>query len=199
MYGGFREMRNPVAWWMARRVWRHSKRSDRSVALCLVLFWVIAGSAGAQAPDAGPDSDVGLVPPPEILDPELGDPEEIEPLAWWAGELSLAIGGDYSSGDYGQREDTDMLYVPFTATYLFEELAMTPWGGDQLELQITMAYLRIRGEGTVLPGGDVPGGTALPRSTEQGFGDTIQFARYLPLVKQQGGNAFSSARHRSVG
>jgi hypothetical protein len=160
-----------------RRRWRFCLPA----ALLGTLVFVLPFAADAQAPDAGPDSDVRLVPQTGVLYPGLREAGEGEPLPWWAGELSLAMGGDYSSGDYGLPKDTDMLYVPFTAAYLFEELALTPWGGDQLELQITLAYLRIRGEGTVLPGGDVRGGSALPRQTEDGFGDIYLLANYIWL------------------
>ncbi len=157
------------------------RRIGQALGFALGLSLVLPMFAGAQAPDAGPDSDVGLVSPPEVLDPALREEVQAGSLPWWAGELSLAIGGDYSSGDYGQPEDTDMLYVPFTATYLFEQLGVTPWGGDQLELEITLSYLRIRGEGTVLPGGDVPGGSVFARRTEDGFGDIYLLATYIWL------------------
>ena len=151
--------------------------------VCAALF--VCAPVIGSAQETAPDSDVGLVLPPEVLTPELTETGEMESLKWWAGELSLAIGGDYSSGDYGQPEDTDMLYIPFTATYLFEDLAVTPWGGDQLEFQITLSYLRIRGDGTVLSGGDVPGGPARDRTTEDGFGDIFLLANYIWLPPWQ--------------
>ena len=147
----------------------------------LILSMLLFDVTIAVAQNVGFTSDAGAVPPSTVREHELLEPPEVDSFPWWAGELALALGGDYSSGDYGQRQDTDMLYIPFTATYLFEDLALTPYEGDQLELRVTMSYLRIRGEGTVLPGGTASREASRRRSTEEGFGDIYLLANYIWL------------------
>jgi len=90
------------------------------------------------------------------------------------GMLKLTAGVDYSSGDYGQTDDTQMLYLPFTLKY--ESL---PWG-----LQLTVPWLSIAGSGTVvggIDGGIVIGGHGAigghgkrqRQTTESGLGDVV--------------------------
>ncbi len=63
---------------------------------------------------------------------------------WLRGELSTSAGLDYSTGDYGDPEDTDIWYAPFTLAYLFDD-APTPYRNDQLELKVTVPYVRVSG------------------------------------------------------
>ena len=63
----------------------------------------------------------------------------------------LSIGLDFSSGDYGLPEDTEMLYLPVTLSY--ETL---PWF-----FSATVSYLSIDGPGGVIGGGD-GGGIVAP-------------------------------------
>lgn len=77
--------------------------------------------------------------------------------------LQLSTGVDYSSGDYGDAEDTDMLAIPFSLKYQ---------AGD-FYLRASVSYLDVKGpdglvpgEGGVTPG--TPGGAITSRS---GIGD----------------------------
>ena len=91
------------------------------------------------------------------------------------GRLKLTIGMDYSSGDYGQTDNTQMLYLPFTLKY-----ETFPWG-----LQLTIPWLSITGSGTVV--GGVDGGVVIGgrgqgqgqrRTTESGLGDVVAGASF---------------------
>lgn len=83
----------------------------------------------------------------------------------------FSTGVDYSSGDFGGKAETDVLYVPMTA-----RASLGKW-----TLRATMPYLEItgpadivvdEGETTGAPGG---GG---PRRTVSGFGDTTLALTY---------------------
>ncbi|MFP8876494.1 MAG: hypothetical protein VCB99_06205, partial [Myxococcota bacterium] len=51
---------------------------------------------------------------------------------WLEGELSLATGIDYREGDYGEPTDSEILYLPFTVSYLFDHFALTETPNDRL-------------------------------------------------------------------
>lgn len=102
---------------------------------------------------------------------------------WWrlgSGEVRLTTGVDYSSGDYGEAQDTDILYIPVAVRY-----ANDPW-----TLRLTVPYIRIEGPGSVVGGGDagiVIGGGGAQRTTESGIGDVVASATYtLPDLASQG-------------
>ncbi|MEJ2093670.1 MAG: transporter [Gammaproteobacteria bacterium] len=82
-----------------------------------------------------------------------------------ASTFKFSTGVDYSSGDYGDPIDTDILYVPFTFTY--ERYPVT--------MKLSLSWLEIQGPGGVVGGGDaavvVRPGTGV-KTTESGFGDT---------------------------
>lgn len=75
----------------------------------------------------------------------------------------LSFGADYSSGDYGDPVETDILYLPLSGSYQYG-----PW-----TTTVTAAWLQIDGPGTVIGGGD--GGVVVrgnaQSSSESGFGD----------------------------
>lgn len=79
-----------------------------------------------------------------------------------AAETSVSVGIDYSTGDYGESDDTDITYIPFTGKY----------ETDGWIAKITIPYIRITGPATVLPDVGRVGGEA-PRRTESGLGDII--------------------------
>lgn len=58
--------------------------------------------------------------------------------------LSLSVGMDYSSGDYGHAKETDILYLPLSLTY-----DRFPW-----RAAVNLSYLRIAGPGGVIGAGD---------------------------------------------
>ncbi len=109
--------------------------------------------------------------------------------AAWAADgdnFYMGAGFDYSSGNYGSDTTTTILSIPVVGMYL---------NGDWL-FKLTVPYLRITGDGTVIPGmgGAVPGtgggmsggggmggagtGNAAASSTQSGLGDVIAAATY---------------------
>jgi hypothetical protein len=82
----------------------------------------------------------------------------------------LSAGIDYSSGDYGDVTDTEILYVPLGLKY--EAL---PWA-----LRVTVPWVQIDGPGSVVGAGDgvtVIGGGG-PSRRESGLGDIVVGASY---------------------
>ncbi len=92
------------------------------------------------------------------------------------GSLSVGTGFDYSSGNYGTSETTDILSVP-----VFGKYENGPW-----LFKLTVPYIRISGPGNVLPGiGHVKAvkgvrGAPVPtgNTTESGIGDVVAAATY---------------------
>ena len=81
------------------------------------------------------------------------------------GILSVTSGADYSSGNYGQSEATDITYIPFMAKY----------ETDDTTIKLTVPWLEITGPGDVV-GGDAPivlGQSNQPVTTESGLGDIV--------------------------
>ena len=54
-----------------------------------------------------------------------------------------SVGGDYSKGDYGSSESTNVFYMPFTASY---ETGAFTYG-------LTVPWIRVSGPGNIVPGG----------------------------------------------
>lgn len=127
-----------------------------------------------------------------------------------ASESSVKItsGYDYSSGDYGQDVTTEIEYVPVTVEYLQEA-----WSG-----QITVPYISITGNGTVVPGTGSPsvsqdfskgvfggggGGSSSSTSTvtHSGLGDVVASLAYaffpespvVPFIELRGKVKFGTA------
>ena len=83
----------------------------------------------------------------------------------------MSVGMEYTSGDYGQSQNTDILYVPFSLKY-----DAFPWS-----VKLTVPYIRITGPGNVVggvDGGVVIGDSSKRRTTEQGMGDTVASVTY---------------------
>lgn len=80
-----------------------------------------------------------------------------------AAEMRLSVGVDYSTGDYGEPEDTDITYIPVTGRYQTEK-----WIA-----RLTIPYIRITGPSTVLPEIGPVGTAPTPRRTEEGLGDIL--------------------------
>jgi hypothetical protein len=57
--------------------------------------------------------------------------------------LSLSVGADYSNGDYGSSESTNVYYMPFAAVY----------NTGAFTYRLTIPYIRVTGPGDVIPGG----------------------------------------------
>jgi hypothetical protein len=99
-------------------------------------------------------------------------------LAQTAGTFSLSTGVDYSSGDYGLTETTDILVAPLTASYRT----------DNLRFSATLPYLRIDGAGVVLgPDGQPLPGVPTTAGTRSGLGDLSLGATYTLPAERLGG------------
>ncbi|MBI5890324.1 MAG: hypothetical protein HZB47_06560 [Nitrosomonadales bacterium] len=83
--------------------------------------------------------------------------------------FELGVGYEYSSGNYGTASTTDIVTIPVTAYY-----ETGPWS-----LKLTVPYLRLTGDGSVVSGGRRAGmhaGTATvstTRTTQSGLGDVV--------------------------
>lgn len=84
--------------------------------------------------------------------------------------FQIGTGVDYSSGDYGEVDDTTMLAVPFSARLQ---------SGD-FSLRASVNWLSIKGPDGVIPGdgGATPGGSAGLVTRRSGIGDVNLAATY---------------------
>ncbi|HED52117.1 MAG TPA: hypothetical protein ENI83_01045 [Gammaproteobacteria bacterium] len=62
------------------------------------------------------------------------------------GRVEIAASYDYSSGDYGQDVTTEIEYMPVSLAY-----TDGPW-----RVELTVPYIRVTGNGTVVPGSGSP-------------------------------------------
>lgn len=97
--------------------------------------------------------------------------------SWWAGDLSLTTGLDFSHGSYDDPIDTDLFYAPVTASYLFDRVPWWPERWDQLEFSLTVPYLYIDGPGNFFI--DTRGLERLERTREGGLGDLFLRGSYV--------------------
>jgi hypothetical protein len=91
------------------------------------------------------------------------------------GELSAGVGIDYSKGDYGTGSETKILSIPFMARY----------DNDPWKLKLTVPYLRVTGQGDVIPGIGRNGRGQRGETTESGIGDTVLAATYGAFYNPQ--------------
>jgi len=92
-------------------------------------------------------------------------------------EFQWSSGIDFTSGNYSDNQTTEILYVPFTGKVLF---------GD-FTAKVTVPYIRIKGPGTVVGGGDI-GPIARDRTTnmittEDGLGDITAALTYTKTLQ----------------
>lgn len=86
-----------------------------------------------------------------------------------SGTFTLTTGYDYSSGEYGDDEETEISAIPLAAKY---EL-------DRWTFKVTIPYIRITGPGDVVPSiGQITQTPGRNRTTETGWGDTVASATY---------------------
>lgn len=109
-----------------------------------------------------------------------------------SGHFTLTSGLDYSSGEYGDDEKTEITSVPVVAKY----------EASRWVLKLTVPYVRITGPGNVVPSigqiGDTP---RRRRATESGLGDITASATYnvfqgsesLPVIDITGKVKFATA------
>lgn len=77
------------------------------------------------------------------------------------GVFSFTTGLDYSSGDYGNSQDTDVWAIPFSVKYK----------ADKWNVRVSTSYLRVTSPSFVTPEGDFVGTGITRRVTEEGIGD----------------------------
>jgi hypothetical protein len=118
--------------------------SKRLLAFCSALLW-----AAYAVPAVAADASLGGKP-----------------------ELTMSTGFDYSTGDYGQTESTQIIDVPVTA-----KLKYQGWTG-----KVTVPYLSITGPGVVVGSDGIPVGTPGPKTTESGLGDVTTSLAYATTV-----------------
>lgn len=106
------------------------------------------------------------------------------------GDFKLGLGMEYTTGDYGTGQDTDILYVPVRFQYM----------PGRWIFGITVPYIEITGNGDVTGGSSGPivtnrgRATGAGRSTQSGLGDVIlrvsyaivQETRNAPLIDLTG-------------
>ena len=95
--------------------------------------------------------------------------------------LTVSTGAEYSSGDFGDDQDTDILYVPLSLKY----------ETDHWFARITVPYIRIEGPGDVVGGtqgtvitGEPQGGRETDR--ESGIGDIVTSLTYVVNPRSEG-------------
>lgn len=92
------------------------------------------------------------------------------------GDFKLGVGMEYTTGDYGTGQDTDILYIPAKFQYM----------PGRWVFGITVPYIAISGNGDVTGGAVVTNkgqSTGAGRSTRSGLGDVILRASYA-IVEQ---------------
>jgi len=83
--------------------------------------------------------------------------------------FKVGVGFDYSSGDYGFTQKTEVLSIPLNLAY--EQ--------DRWAFRATFPYIRIKGPATVVAGLDPIAAPVRPVSRqESGFGDVVASATY---------------------
>lgn len=93
------------------------------------------------------------------------DKNEAEPVRY-----KITTGLDYSKGDFGDTQDTEMWYAPVTMRAQYKN-----WTA-----KVTVPYLRIKGPGAVVGSGDtsVTSAGGAPVTTEEGLGDIVASLMY---------------------
>lgn len=91
---------------------------------------------------------------------------------------TFSSGADYTHGDYGSGQDTDILIVPFSASY----------GSERWRAAITVPYVSIEGGGGVVPGsaGAVGGPLSPVTNPLLGSNGPTGVPALAPTVEEQG-------------
>lgn len=107
----------------------------------------------------------------------------LSPALAWADDVSdvkvkLSTGFDYSTGDYGDTQDTEIWYAPVTGKVTTGNISAS----------LTIPYLSIKGPGAVIGGG---GGSITQASTgtvttESGLGDVVAGLTYTVDLENVG-------------
>jgi len=95
-----------------------------------------------------------------------------------AGEITASVGLDYSTGDYGTDQTSEMWYVPVVGKY----------ENGPLTLKLTVPWVRITDPGNAVGPDRVPlPGSPQCNETESGLGDVVGSVGYAVLDGTQGG------------
>jgi hypothetical protein len=103
-------------------------------------------------------------------------------ITYAEGKLSLTSGVDYSSGNYGRPQTTEITCVPF----------ITKYESGNATLKLTIPWLQITGPGDVVGGVGAPiviGNSNRPITTESGLGD-IAFSVTQTILQKNETNPF---------
>ncbi|MBW2447399.1 MAG: hypothetical protein JRG83_15905 [Deltaproteobacteria bacterium] len=99
---------------------------------------------------------------------QAGVPIADDPVRHWR----VSSGVNFTSGDYGLDDDTDILYVPITVRYDHEPFI----------LKLTVPYIRIEGPGGVVAGTDgsvIVDEESVGTETNAGLGDVVLSGSYV--------------------
>ncbi len=101
--------------------------------------------------------------------------------------VKITSGYEYSSGDYGQDVTTEIEYIPVSMEYIL----------DAWSAKLTVPYIRVTGNGTVVPGtgslngskdfgkgGFVGSSSSTTTTTNSGLGDVVASVAYAFFPKQ---------------
>jgi len=93
-------------------------------------------------------------------------------------QTALSVGAEYRSGDYGDSEDIDDLYVPVSIRL----------AGDELAFQLTVPYVSVEGPAgsLVIPGDTIVGSGR--EVSESGVGDLVASVTLKDLYSAPDGN-----------
>lgn len=95
------------------------------------------------------------------------------------GYLTMAIGYEASSGEYGTATTTDIVTVPVSALY----------ESGRWALKLTVPYIQVTGDGSVLASGGrgrrTTSTTTATRTTNSGLGDVVALLAYNVYAAEQ--------------
>jgi hypothetical protein len=132
------------------------------------------------------------------------------PAAAQESNWSFSTGADYTNGDYGSGQDTEIFIVPFTAAY----------GQDRWRASVTVPYVSIEGAAGVVPGstgatggplspitnpllgtgGDAGSSIVTPGVDEEGLGDVTLELAVTPFISEGGARvSFAGAARLPTG
>lgn len=87
-----------------------------------------------------------------------------------ASRLGISTGFDFSSGEYGESQATEVWYVPLTVKYEWRR---------RWVFRVTVPYLRVTSPGSIVTGGDIVAVTeGARRETREGLGDVVTGVTY---------------------
>jgi hypothetical protein len=84
--------------------------------------------------------------------------------------IGVSTGFDFSTGEYGESEATEVWYVPLNVKYEWRR---------RWVFRVTVPYLRVTSAGSIVTGGDIVAVTeGAQRETREGLGDVVMGVTY---------------------